>query len=169
MSSVAVEQRIAAMNAELDACFEPLDSLSAAELTTVTHLLETFERRLGAAKNHFVASLAQVPVDELGEPSLAAALSTLLRISKDEANRRIKEAQDLGPRTAMTGAPLQPVLTHTAAAQRRGEIGAEHVKIIRKFFDQLPGFIDHATREAAEADLARLACGLRPEELRAVA
>ena len=53
----------------------------------------------------------------------------------------------------MTGEPLAPMLTNTAAAQRRGQIGAEHVQIIRRFFDQLPDFVDHHTREAAEADL----------------
>ena len=61
------------------------------------------------------------------------------------------------------------MLSHTAAAQRRGDIGAEHVKIIRRFFDQLPGFVDHETRDAAEAQLAELACGLKPEELRQAA
>ncbi len=110
-----------------------------------------------------------MPVEELGESSLAAALSTVLRISKDEATRRIKEAADLGPRMAVTGEPLQPVLPTTAAAQARGEVGAEHVKIIRRFFDKLPGFVDDDTRHAAEADLARLAGGLQPEELRAAA
>lgn len=153
------------MDAELDALFEPLDSLTSADRTAVTYQLETFTRRLGAVMNHFVAALAQVPIDELGEPSLAAALATLLRVSRSEANRRIREAQDLGPRTAMTGEPLEPILTNTATAQRRGEIGAEHVKIIRKFFNQLPAFVDFETREAAEAQLAQLACGLTPEEL----
>ena len=43
------------------------------------------------------------------------------------------------------------MLTNTAAAQRRGLIGAEHVRIVRRFFDQLPDFVDHHTREAAEA------------------
>ena len=69
----------------------------------------------------------------------------------------------------MTGEPLEPVLTNTAAAQSRGQIGAEHVKIIRKFFKKLPDFVDHDTREAAEAQLAELACGLRPEDLRVAA
>ena len=119
----AVEQRIAAMDAELDALFEPMDALTTAERTAVTYQLDTFTRRLGAVMNHFVAALAQVPIDELGEPSLAAALSTLLRISKADATRRINEAADLAPRSALTGEPLQPLLTHTAAAQRRGQIG----------------------------------------------
>ena len=170
MGSVVFEKRISSMDADLDAVLcEPFDSLTTAEKTSFLYRLETFTRRLDAARNHFLAAMAQVPAEELGEPSLAAALSTLLRISTDEANRRIKEAKDLGPRVAMTGEPLEPVLSHTAAAQERGLIGAEHVKIIRKFFTKLPGFVDHDTREAAEAQLAELACGLRPEDLRAAA
>ena len=81
----------------------------------------------------------------------------------------IHHAEDLGSCSALTGEALEPVLSHTAAAQRRGEIGAEHVKIIRRFFDRLPAFVDHHTREAAEADLAQVACGLKPEELHQVA
>ena len=51
----------------------------------------------------------------------------------------------------MTGEPLAPVLSNTAAAQRR-QIGPEHVKMIRQFFAKLPGFIDFRTREAADSD-----------------
>ena len=43
------------------------------------------------------------------------------------------------------------------------------MKIIRRFFDRLPGFVDYETRELAEAQLAGLACGLKPEELRQAA
>jgi hypothetical protein len=105
----------------------------------------------------------------LGESSLASALSTLLRISASDANRRIKDARDLGPRYSITGELLEPELPRTAAAQWRGDISAEHVKIIRRFFKKLPGFVDYATRKAAEAQLAELACGLGPEDLRVAA
>ena len=166
MSSVAVSKRIAAMTADFEALLAESVDGSAAERMAAAYEWETFLRRLPLQTHQLVASLTEIPTDELGEPSLASALSTALRISKAEANRRIHEAEDLGPRTSMTGEPLEPMLTHTAAAQRRGQIGAEHVRIIRRFFDQLPSFVDHATREAAEADLAAAACGLRPEELR---
>ena len=170
MSSVAVVKRIAAMGAELEALLvEPLERLSTAERTAAAHQWEALTRRLPAMTHRLVAALAEVPTEELGEPTLAAALSTLLRISKAEAHRRIHEAEELGPRAAVTGEALEPVLSHTAAAQRRGDIGAEHVKIIRRFFDRLPGFVDHDTSEAAEAQLAEIACGLRPEELRQAA
>ena len=43
------------------------------------------------------------------------------------------------------------------------------MKIIRKFFRDLPTCVDYQTREPAEADLARVASGLKPEELRQVA
>ena len=170
MSSVAVDKRIATIGAELEALLvEPLERLSTAERTAAAHQWEALTRRLPAMTHRLVAALADVPTEELGEPTLAAALSTLLRISKAEAHRRIHEAEELGPRAAVTGEALEPVLSHTAAAQRRGDIGAEHVKIIRRFFDRLPGFVDFDTRETAEAQLAEIACGLRPEELRQAA
>lgn len=169
MSSVAISKRIAAIRAEFDALLSESVDGAAADRAAVAYEWETFLRQTSAMTHRFVRSLAEVPPDELGERSLAAALSTLLRTSKAEANRRINEAADLGPRSTMTGEPLEPVLTNTASAQRRGYIGAEHVQIIRKFFKRLPGFVDHDTREHAEAQLAELACGLPPEELRAAA
>src|SRR6185436_12835509 len=89
--------------------------------------------------------------------------------STDEAKRRIKQAELLGPRQAVTGEALPPKLPNVAAAQARGEIGAEHVRVIEKFFDDLPSRIDCQTRELAEADLARIATGLGPTQFRAAA
>jgi hypothetical protein len=169
VSSVAVSKRIAVMTAELEALLaEPVDG-TAAERTQATYELERLERRLPALRHRLINGLTEVPLDELGESSYGAALSMLVRISEAEAKRRIKEARDLGPRVAMTGEPLAPLLSNTAAAQCRGDIGGEHVAIIRTFFTKLPGFVDHATREAAEAQLAELACGLTPDGLRAAA
>ena len=113
-------KRIAAVDAEFDALLSEPGGGSTAERLAVTADLGRLVRRLPAVTHRLVDGLAQVPVEELGEPSLAAALSTVLRISKDEANRRIKEAADLGPRAAVTGEPLEPVLPKTAAAQRAG-------------------------------------------------
>jgi hypothetical protein len=169
MSSVGVSKRIAVMTAELEALLaEPLDG-TAAERTAVACAWEQLVRRCAVMTHRTTAAVAEVPLDELGESSYGAALSMLVRISEAEAKRRIKEARDLGPRVAMTGEPLAPVLSNTAAAQLRGDIGGEHVAIIRTFFQDLPDVVDFATREAAEAQLAELACGLRPEELRASA
>jgi hypothetical protein len=109
MSAVTVSKRIAAMAAEFDALLaEPVDG-STAELTAAAHEFEVFERRLAVMRHRLVAAFKEVPAEELGEPSLASALSTLLRISAKEANRRIREAEDLAPRTTMTGGRCQMV------------------------------------------------------------
>ena len=70
--------------------------------------------------------------------------------SKGEARKRVKQAGLLGPRRALTGEPLPPKAPNVAAAQARGQIGAEHVKIIEKFFADLPGYIDGQTPDLAE-------------------
>jgi hypothetical protein len=69
----------------------------------------------------------------------------------------------------MTGEPLQPLLPHVAAAQAAGKIGAEHVRIIRRFFADLPTAVDFETRQACEVDLARIAAEHPPDALRKVA
>jgi hypothetical protein len=112
---------------------------------------------------------AEASPTELGGTSLADVLATRLRISKGEARRRIKLAELLGPRRAFTGEPLPPKLPNVAAAQQRGDIGADHVKVIEQFFDELPAHVDYQSREAAEADLARIATGLGPAQLRKAA
>ena len=59
---------------------------------------------------------------------------------------------------------LPPLLTATAQAQRDGRIGAEHVKINGGFLDRLPSFVDLATREHAQANLANRATELGPDD-----
>jgi hypothetical protein len=44
-----------------------------------------------------------------------------------------------------------------AAAQRAGDIGSGHVRVIRNFLNMLASDVDLETREAAEPDLAKLA------------
>ena len=75
----------------------------------------------------------------------------------------------LGPRRALTGEPLAPVLAATAAAQGAGLINGEHVDKIRDAMDRLPGFVDAATREQIETDLVRIAAGVGPTELKKAA
>jgi hypothetical protein len=70
-----------------------------------------------------------------------------VRSTRGEANRRVAEAADLGPRRAITGEPLPPLLTGTAAAQRNGHIGAGHVRVLRDFVHGLPCSVDVGTRE----------------------
>jgi Domain of unknown function (DUF222) len=128
--------------------------------------LETLARRLPVPGHALLNQLAeQASPQELGG-TLSHVVADRLRISRGEANRRVAEAADLGPRRALTGEPLAPRLPATAAAQRPGAIGASHVRVIRRFFNELPcSVVDVETCEKAEAHLAVLATEHRPDDL----
>nr|WP_231117837.1 HNH endonuclease signature motif containing protein [Mycobacterium colombiense] len=141
------------------------DALTAREQLALLERCEKVRRRLPAIEHPLVNSLArQAPSEELGG-TLAHAITEATLISRSEASRRIKEARDLGPRHGLTGEPLAPMLAATAAAQRDGTVGTGQVAVIRKFYHQLPGWIDAATREQAEAKLAIEGTRYRPEQL----
>ena len=124
-----------------------LDALTDRELIELQHRREVVARSLPAVDHQIINRLAaEADPKALGGTNLADVLSTRLRISKGEATRRIKQAELLGPRQAMTGEPLPPELPNVAAAQERGEIGPEHLRIIGKFFDDLPSHTDYQTR-----------------------
>ena len=53
-------------------------------------------------------------------------------------------------------------MPNVAGALGRGDIGEEHVRIIRSFVDRLPVVVDGPTREAAEQQLADMAARFDP-------
>jgi hypothetical protein len=141
------------------------DALATREQLAVLARCEKVRRRLPAIEHPLINSLArQAPSEELGG-ALSHAISEATLISRSEASRRIKEARDLGPRHGLTGEPVAPALAATAAGQRDGTLGSGQVAVIRKFYHQLPGWIDAATREQAEAKLAVEGTRYRPEQL----
>jgi hypothetical protein len=147
-----------------------LDTLTHTDLLELQHRREVVVRSLPAVDHQIISRLAaEADPKALGGTSLADVFSTRLRISKQEARRRVKQAELLGPRQALTGEPLTPTLANTAAAQAHGQIGPEHVRIVEQFFDDLPSHIDSQTRDQAEADLARIAEDLGPTQFRAAA
>ena len=165
---LAVVARFEAAQAELGEL--SFDVLTAAEVLTIMGRLETVYRRQPAVDHQLLHHLTtQASPTELGGTNWANVVSSALRIGRGEARRRLEDAEDLGPRAALSGEPLTPVRAQTAQAQAAGAIGAEHVRIIAKFFAQLPDAVDYATREAAEATLARIASEYGPAELRQAA
>jgi hypothetical protein len=156
----------AALDADLDRlCALSFDVFTTPERLQALEHLERLARRLRPPEHALINQLdAQASEEELGG-NLRSALANRLRITKGEAGRRIAEAEALGERRALTGEPLAPQLSATAAGQREGLIGDGHVKVIRGFFAHLPAEVDLSTREAAEADLAEKARGYRPDEL----
>jgi hypothetical protein len=148
----------------------PVHTLGPSQILAVLDRLETQRRRQPTLEHALIVQLqSQATAKEMGAKSWRAVLAQRLGISGSDAGRRLAEAAALGQRRALTGEPLEPQLPGTASAQARGEIGSEHVTVIRDFIDQLPADVDPDTRAAAEAQLAGLAGGLTPEGLRTVA
>ncbi|MEE6177542.1 HNH endonuclease signature motif containing protein [Mycobacterium sp. 050134] len=165
-----IVEAIDALDDEADRlCELSFDALTTPERLRALERVERVARRLRTPQHALINQLsAQASPEELGG-SLRVGLADRLRITKVEASRRIEEAADLGERRALTGQPLAPQLSATAAGQRAGLIGEGHIKVIRSFLAHLPDVIDVLTRQAAEADLAGKAAGYRPDELAAYA
>ncbi|MGV0041844.1 HNH endonuclease signature motif containing protein [Mycobacterium colombiense] len=141
------------------------DALTNPERLQMLEVLECEARKLQAPSHQLINQLGeQADSTELGG-KLSWVLADRLHISRAEASRRIAEAADLGPRRALTGEPLPPVLPATAAAQRDGAIGADHVAVIRRLFHQLPESVDLETCVHAEKHLAAKATEFRPDQL----
>jgi hypothetical protein len=75
---------------------------------------------------------------EAGCSSTAVLLSELWRVSRPEATARVRAAEALGPRRAMTGEVLGPRYPLVAEAVADGGISARHAAVITRLIDRLP-------------------------------
>ena len=145
------------------------DGFSSEELVSVLTRRERLSWRAPVVDHRMLARLAGGGPGELGASSLSTALAERLRISTTEARRRVKEAAQLGPRTTVTGQPLEPELPGLAAAQAAGQIGPEHVAIARKAYAKIPPAVTAEARNAADRDLALLAGEYDPQTFQQLA
>jgi hypothetical protein len=146
------------------------DALNTGELLEVLDALETDRRRQPAVEHQLLSQLTQrVNPGEIGAKNWSEVLQQRLRIGAADARRRLDEAKDLGPRQALTGESLEPMLPNVAKRQAAGELGGEHVRIIRTFFRDLPAAVDYQTRESCEETLAHVAAEHTPDALRKAA
>ena len=142
-----------------------LDSLGALERYRVLERLETSRRRQVALSHSLVVGLEHAE----GHPPVMVALADVLRISRREARRRMRDAEQLAPRITITGQPVAPVLPATATAWEAGLLDAEHLRVIQGFIRDLPGDIPPPAVQAAEEFLAEKATELRPDQLEKLA
>jgi Domain of unknown function (DUF222) len=165
-----IVERIGAFREGVSGLLElSFDVLTTPERLAVLEQIEQEVRRLPTPCHELINGVRhQATAAELGG-RLSHALANRLRISRAEAGRRIRDAEDLGPQLSVTGEPLPPRLPATAEAQRAGAIGDGHVAVIRGFCQRLPDFVDIETREKAEGQLARLGGEHRPDELNKLA
>ncbi len=132
----------------------------------VVDRLETARRRqIRDQPTTTSARLEHIP----GCPPVAISLADVLRISRAEARRRIRDAEQLKARTTLTGEPVPPLLPKTSQAWHDGLLDGEHLEVIQKFFRDLPDHVPPAEIEKAEASLAKHAAELRPDQLEKVA
>jgi hypothetical protein len=116
------------------------------------------------------AAQTQATAKDIGAKNWPEVLHIRLRISREEARRRVRDTDNLGPRSAITGEPLGPVWELVAAALAEGAINSEHVAVITWFFQKLPLWAaDPITLLQCEADLVADARVKTPEDLRRAA
>jgi hypothetical protein len=167
MQVEAVRAALTALHAgyaQLAAC--GIDTLTRDELLAATDDLEILDCQLPTQRHRMLARLqAQATPGELGAKSWREVLMIRWRLSGTEAHRRLADAAMLGPRQALSGEPLAPVLAATAAAQALGLITREHVEVIGKGMVRLPRLLDPATRDQIEVEWVRHAVGTGPKQL----
>ena len=88
------------------------------------------------------AAQTQATAKDIGAKDWPEVLHVRLRISREEARRRVRDCDHLGPRSAITGEPLGPVWELVAAAVAEGAINSEHVQVITAFFAKVPLWVD---------------------------
>jgi len=128
----------------------------------------------GAARRADRAKIAQIAVidrdgsfAEKGYKSTTAGLKDLLGWDHDVARQHVRVAQQVGPRTALDGAPLEPVLPVTAAAFAAGATTMRHVGVIATLMNSSPASrISLADRVSIEASLGEAAMIFSPRDVR---
>ncbi len=177
MHSIAVVKHEDPVFAALNALDGAIDALLATDISArstrdqmgLLRRLNIAASRLPAIGHRAITALRDSATPaELGDP-LTTALANTLHITPKDAKARIDDAAELGPRRTLSGEPLAPWLPATATAQAAGTIRADHVRVIRDFFKDLPGHVSIDDRTRAERDLVGYSRGLRPDEVKKLA
>ncbi|WP_179474744.1 DUF222 domain-containing protein, partial [Mycolicibacterium vinylchloridicum] len=165
-SNVCSSSQLEALAGEAEALGAvDIEALSPAQRFVAVEKLETVRRLLAAVSLSWVSRLEQFQ----GCPPVGIALADVLRVSPTEARRRMRDAGQLAPRTTLTGEPLAPVLPETSQAWHAGQLDGEHLRVIQRFFRDLPDHVSPAQREKAERSLATHAVNVRPDQLERIA
>lgn len=144
------------------------DGLPIRQRLELMERLETVRRRAAACSTDIAASVARAGDPGIG-PSVHKVIADVLRVSPADARRRLRDADQLSPRTTLSGQELPAELPATAKAWHAGLLDSAHLRAIQKFFRDLPDGVHPAVVERAEAFLAEKAAELRPDQLEILA
>jgi hypothetical protein len=125
-------------------------SISDSELLDSVSALQTKMRQDHARMLALVSEVDTRGVaGNLHYPSTPALLVHTLRITLTEARHRLAQAEVLHSTITPTGSVVAAALPETAAALARGDIGSDHVDVIRATLKDLP-HLDPQQRALAE-------------------
>lgn len=144
------------------------DAMPVRERLRLLERLETARRRAAACATEIAASIDRARDPGVG-PNAAKVIADVLRISPTDARRRLRDAEQLLPRTGLTGQQLPPMLPATAKAWDAGILDIAHLRVIQKFLRELPEDVPGTEVEKAEQFLAEKAAELRPDQLEVLA
>src|SRR3954449_4995991 len=165
--STAVAQLRSGVHALLSA---PVESLAATEFASILEAVEVQRRRLEAVDQRLLAAASSAGVAAaFGQAGVGDVLTGLLRIDPREARARVGRAVDLGPRRALTGERLEPLLPGTAEAVAAGAVSAAQVEVIVGCLERIPPGAPAAAGPVAERLLVEAARFEAPRQLRRTA
>jgi hypothetical protein len=143
-----------------------LSALPSVEVTALLTELEVQRRRLEAADQRTVAEVVERGIaGDYARTSPVDLLVNLLRIAPAEAKARVRRAEDLGPRRALTGERLDPLLPLVSAAICEGEISVGHAGVITDCLGRIPSPIAYEALPIAEQLLVEAARHEHPKQL----
>lgn len=168
MSGPALTDALTALGAAYEAVdAADIDTLTAPQILAALDQIESLGRRLPVQWHRLLGRLqAETTPRELGAKSWKDVLAIRWCVSTTEAHRRLTAAAELGPRQALTGTPLPPLLPAVAVAQAAGVLTPEHVAVLRSVLRKVPGFVDAPTRAQIEVDLVGTGIGVSPQALK---
>lgn len=158
---------LADLNTAVDALLVlPQHALDDEALLDLLRGVERLRRRLPAVEHRAIVELeVRGTAAKHLQRSTSALLAAALRLDPAQARARVRAAETLGPRTAITGEAQEPLLPGTARGQARGEIGEEQARTIVRALHALPHDLEPELVRRGEADLAEHAAHLTPGEL----
>ena len=162
-----VEARLTALDTAVDGLLgDDLTGLSRDDLVEFFQRFETVLRKAAAVGHRAIVDAVERRVPEdLGCRSINDFLIGTLRISGADAARRVKGAKKTGVWHAADGGDMDEELPATAAAQRAGAIGPDHVGAVAKIMRKVPYGAGFDEITVAEKILADAACSVTPEDL----
>ena len=159
----ALSDRAASVKALLDADFTMFDT---AELLALQSERERYARADEMIDHRLQAALMdRATAHEIGGKSWTDVLATRMRLSRKDAARRVRAAEDLGPRHIIGGDVLEPVLAACAVALAAGTINAGHITVIRSALKEASKYLRPAGITELEALLVDVAVVSTPETL----